>query len=181
MNKHLFMRSKSVPCRKKQAGVVLFVSLIFILMVTMLAVTSIQSTTVTERIAGNSRDKSMAFQAAEAGLRDAEFFLDEKSVSVETDALFNDSNGLYDSRADTDVHWNSVSGGYKTYTGTALPKVETQPQYMIELLPEELFAEESLVSGKPVESLYRYYRVTSLGTGSSNSSVVMLQSIYRNE
>ena len=179
MNTRLIMHSKNLPCRKKQAGVVLFVSLIFILMITMLAVTSIQSTTVTERIAGNSRDKSVAFQAAETALRDAESFLEPLSVSPATDALFNNRNGLYDSRADTNVHWNTVNGGYRTYTG--LPNVNAQPQYMIELLPEELFAEESLVSGKPVESLYRYYRVTSLGTGSSDSSIVMLQSIYRDE
>jgi type IV pilus assembly protein PilX len=171
MTKHLLMRSKNFPRRKKQAGVVLFVSLIFILMVTMLAVTSIQSTTVTERIAGNSRDKSVAFQAAETALRDTESFMGSPSGAH---ATFNDTDGFYDSTDGVALNWNAVSGGYKTYSDNSL-----NGQSMVELLPEDLISDDSIVAGKPKTNTSNIYRITSRGTGNSDSSVVMLQSIYR--
>jgi len=171
MNKLLIMRSESLPCRKKQAGVVLFVSLIFILMVTMLAVTSIQSTTVTERIAGNSRDKSVAFQAAETALRDTESFMASTSGAS---ATFNNTDGFYDSTDGVALSWNAVSGGYRTYSDNSL-----SGQSMIELLPEDLISDGSIVAGKPKKSTSNIYRITSRGTGNSDTSVVMLQSIYR--
>jgi type IV pilus assembly protein PilX len=173
MNKILIMRSKRLSCRKKQAGVVLFVSLIFILMITMLAVTSIQSTTVTERIAGNSRDKSVAFQAAETTLRDTESFMGTASGASRT--LFNgETDGFYDSTDGTALSWNAVSSGYRTYSDNSL-----NGQSMVELLPEDLISDGSIVAGKPKRNTGKIYRITSQGTGNNDTSVVMLQSIYR--
>jgi type IV pilus assembly protein PilX len=48
------------------------VSLLLLLVMTVLALTASQTTTLQERMAGNARDTDLAFQAAEAGLRDAE-------------------------------------------------------------------------------------------------------------
>jgi type IV pilus assembly protein PilX len=48
------------------------VALMFLVILTMLAVTSMTATTLEERMAGQYRDLNLAFQAAEAGLRDAE-------------------------------------------------------------------------------------------------------------
>ncbi|MCG5534646.1 pilus assembly PilX family protein [Ectothiorhodospira mobilis] len=58
--------------RPRQRGAVLAVSLIFLLLLTLLGVTTMQSTLLQERMAGSFRDRDLAFQAAEAGLRDAE-------------------------------------------------------------------------------------------------------------
>jgi type IV pilus assembly protein PilX len=173
MNKNLIGCSTNMTFYNKQAGIVLFVSLIFILMVTMLAVVGIQSTTLTERIAGNSRDKSLAFQAAETALRDTESFM--ASVSGAS-ATFNDTNGFYNATDGVALNWNAVSGGYRT---SSLDGVNHQPQSMIELLPEGLISDGSITSGKPKTTTSNIYRITSRGTGNGDASIVMLQSIYR--
>lgn len=57
---------------RAQRGAVLMVALMFLVILTMLAVTSMTGTTLEERMAGQYRDLNIAFQAAEAALRDAE-------------------------------------------------------------------------------------------------------------
>ncbi|HYC48333.1 MAG TPA: PilX N-terminal domain-containing pilus assembly protein [Thermoanaerobaculia bacterium] len=56
---------------RRQRGAVLIVTLLFLVVLTMLGVTAMTSTTMEERMAGNTRDASLALQAAEAALRDA--------------------------------------------------------------------------------------------------------------
>ena len=58
--------------RKDQRGVVLIVSLIFLLVLTLIGVTASQSTILQERMAGNVKDRNMALQASEAALRAGE-------------------------------------------------------------------------------------------------------------
>lgn len=55
----------------RQQGAALIVGLIFLVALTLLGLASMQSTILQERMAGGSRDRSLAFQAAEAALRDA--------------------------------------------------------------------------------------------------------------
>jgi type IV pilus assembly protein PilX len=57
---------------RAQRGAVLVVALMFLVVLTLLALTSMSGTTLEERMAGQYRDLNIAFQAAEAGLRDAE-------------------------------------------------------------------------------------------------------------
>lgn len=55
----------------QQRGATLIVGLIFLVALTLLGVMAMKSTLLQERMAGGSRDHSLAFQAAEAALRDA--------------------------------------------------------------------------------------------------------------
>lgn len=55
-----------------QRGVVLIASLLILLLLTLLGLTAMQTTTLEEKMAGNTSDRTLAFQAAEAALRDAE-------------------------------------------------------------------------------------------------------------
>lgn len=66
------MRSRA----HRERGAVLIVALLFLVMLTLLGVTAMTSSTMEERMAGNARDNSVAFQAAEAALRDAKRDLD---------------------------------------------------------------------------------------------------------
>jgi type IV pilus assembly protein PilX len=59
---------------------VLIVALLFLVMLTLLGVTAMTGTTMEERMAGNARDNAVAFQAAEAALRDARRDLGEWAV-----------------------------------------------------------------------------------------------------
>ena len=52
----------------KQKGMVLLVSLILLLMLTLIAITASNQSTLQLRISSNSEQRNMAFQAAEAGI-----------------------------------------------------------------------------------------------------------------
>ena len=56
--------------RNAQRGAILIVALLFLTILTILGVTAMTATTHEEKMAGYSRDTTLAFQAAEAALRD---------------------------------------------------------------------------------------------------------------
>lgn len=191
MKKYSISYSRTVQCYKKQNGVVLFICLIFTLMLTMLAVMTIQSSTLTERFAANSRDKAMAFQAAEAALRSAEGVLSGTpgaftaagtngrylvtELSVPT-ALTSAAQATW-SKTAWDANLTSVVCG-GTCSNNAL-MVANAPKYIIEQLPANALSESSLVQGKPNKKTSAVYRITASGTGMSDNSYVVLQSVYR--
>ena len=59
----------------KQTGSALIVALSMLLVLTILGVASMQSSSLQEKMAGNSRDSQVAFQAAEAALRAGELYV----------------------------------------------------------------------------------------------------------
>jgi type IV pilus assembly protein PilX len=61
--------SRTAP--ERQHGAVLIVALLFLVILTILGLTAMSGTTMEERMSGNTRDLNVAFQAAEAALRDA--------------------------------------------------------------------------------------------------------------
>lgn len=63
---------------QRQSGAILVVSLLLLLVMTVLALSASNSTRLQERMAGNARDLDLAFQGAEAGLRDAERAIEER-------------------------------------------------------------------------------------------------------
>jgi len=62
----------ATPSARRQSGAVLVIALMFLVVLTLLAMTSMSGTVLEERMAGQYRDLNLAFQAAEAALRDAE-------------------------------------------------------------------------------------------------------------
>jgi len=68
---HAVRRNRAGYGIRAQRGAVLVVALLFVMILSMLGVTAMQSTASEERMSGNSRDWNNALQAAEAALRDA--------------------------------------------------------------------------------------------------------------
>ena len=66
------MTNKHFKIAKHQTGVVLVISLIMLLALTLIGVTSSSVTGLETKMAANSKDINLAFQAAEATLRDVE-------------------------------------------------------------------------------------------------------------
>lgn len=66
-----FMQGTQQP-RRKQRGISLIIVMIFMVILSGLAISVIQGSTFSARIAGNESDRTLAFQAAEAALKDAE-------------------------------------------------------------------------------------------------------------
>ncbi|AXA68626.1 MULTISPECIES: pilus assembly PilX family protein [Pseudomonas] len=66
---------------ERQQGAVLIVTLVMLLLMTLIALASMRGTTLQERMAGNARDQSQAFQASEMAQRQAEAFALTRSVT----------------------------------------------------------------------------------------------------
>jgi type IV pilus assembly protein PilX len=164
----------------RQRGAVLIVCLVLMLILTVLATSSMGSATLQERIAGNSRDLNTAFQAAEAGVREAEGVLDSAVIGV-----FNGSGGRYEvcSAADSRTacqppSWKDRSSSGWVSTATNWAEVSRQPQYILEKYTSILDPEAELDVDQPLE-FFEFYRVTARGFGSSDRSMVVLQTYYR--
>jgi type IV pilus assembly protein PilX len=168
---------------KRQSGAVLVVSLIMLLVMTLIGVTAMRSTTMEEKMAGNSRDHAVAFQAAESALRQGE----------ETDAdisafNFDGANGTaahyaQDSTIDTFSNgtWsnaNSLAYDSALHTTADLP-VDSAPRYVLQYRGElPLDSDDTLVQGVGYGSSARRHavRVISRGTGTTDNTKVYLQS-----
>jgi type IV pilus assembly protein PilX len=83
------MESKQILLHPER-GVALIVGLVILAVLSLIGVAAFTMSTQQERMAGNSRDRIRAFEAAEAALRDCEHF-----VSPGGGALFNGNDGTY--------------------------------------------------------------------------------------
>jgi type IV pilus assembly protein PilX len=74
--------------------------MIILLIMTIVGVSSMQTTTLEERMAGNMRDQNLAFQSAEAALIEGEnFLLPQNNVLIITDG----TEGIHDRNAAPNV------------------------------------------------------------------------------
>lgn len=64
-------RPASLAGRHRQSGAVLIVSMVLLIVLTLLAVASMQTTSLEEKMAANLQETTRAFQAAEVGLSQA--------------------------------------------------------------------------------------------------------------
>lgn len=112
--------------RRHQAGAVLVVALLFLMIVTMLGVASLQSTSSEERMAGNARDANVALMAAEAALRDA--FYDINGVCAPGAASCTKRNPVISGA--TSFGDGTGAGGKCSTTGLCLPN-GTFPNYTL--------------------------------------------------
>ncbi|WP_421866889.1 pilus assembly PilX family protein [Motiliproteus sp.] len=159
--------------RQAQQGVTLIVCLIILVVLTLIGVGSIRDTTLEEKMAGNLRNRNLAFQAAESALREGENYIE--TVVVLPD--FDGTNGLYGQLTDVinGVSW-AESSKVKTYQGN-LPELASAPVYIIEQLESE--AEEASMEAGVALNTEQFYRITARAVGSTDTAVVVLQSIYR--
>jgi type IV pilus assembly protein PilX len=176
------MKCRNIPPRR-QEGAALILALIFLLLMTMLSTSSMRTSTMQERMAGNARDWNLGFQSAEAALRVAEQFLRDEVVLPE----FNDEDGYYEVNSSDRPVWAGgamVDGnGYVTYPED-LPGTADRPRYYIEKLSSIRPPGASTETGTPVEEI-NYFRVTAMGFGGAEDTdgdpltTVVLSSVYR--
>jgi type IV pilus assembly protein PilX len=167
----------------RESGSALIVALTFLLLLTLLGTTAMRGATMQERMAGNTRDWNVAFQAAEAGLRAAETFLQTTAVLPE----FLDQNGFYQVNSPARPVWTgavpSDGNGFVTYAG-ALADSAQPPRYYIEDLSTVRPAGTETETGTPLEDAF-YFRVTAVGYGGAldtngdPAASVVLSTVYR--
>ena len=167
--------------RRRQGGVVLAVSLIMLLVITMIAVSSMQGTMLEEKMAGNTLDRNLAFQAAESGIREAEMVI----AGVASLGNFDGRAGLF-GRDDVEPYhsaeatWNDAGnhivadGAYGAYAA---------PRYYIKHFTTVLGQEGALnMSGygdNKGTGDVTVFKITVRGTGgNAESAEVILRSHY---
>lgn len=170
----------------RQQGVALILALVFLLLLTLLGITALNTTSLEEKMANNVKDRNVAFQATETALVAGENWIFNQ---IGKPIFPNNSIGLYvPSTTETPV-WDSVSwssGNVVVYPNTpgssgsgSLSKVQTQPKYIIEDLGEVSESGGTLVMSASYKSKgVSVMRVTARGTGGTDAAVTMLQTVY---
>ena len=168
------MKITSRSICNNQKGAVLAISLIILLLMTIIGVSAMRSTTLQEKMAGNLRDYNVAFQAAEAALRDAEKYL--FSTVILPDFTSTCLNGFCSSSAASGTpqwqmknasnvsYWNDTTKIRSYGAGTSatnLPHVSKQPLHMIE---EIVISPLDIGSSDPPTTRYR---ITAQGYGAA--------------
>jgi type IV pilus assembly protein PilX len=167
----------------KQSGVVMFVALILLLILSLLGITAARMQTVEERMARNDDNREISAQAAEAALRAAEIGLlngTYTNFTAGTGGLY--APDLTQGSPLIGMNW-SVAANTLPYPGpplTNLPPPARTPKIVIESLNPVAGAGQNIqmvgLNGPPPVTVYR---VTAQGVGADNSSTTTLQSIVR--
>lgn len=167
------------PAQLRQDGMTLVVSLIFLLILTILGVTAMNTSSLQEKMAGNMRDSDMALQVAETGLRGGEarlltLFLAGKPVADTTG-----SSGVWLQGIPQTLNSTWWSGNSTVYSGSGIPvRVGTgDPRFVIE---EGDFVEDSFTQTKySSKSGVQYYKITAGAVGVSPMSQAMIEDMFR--
>jgi type IV pilus assembly protein PilX len=172
---------KTYVKRARQGGIVLFVAMILLLILSLLGVTAARMQTVEERMARNDDNRQLGAQAAEASLRSAETGL---LTGIYVNFAAN-ANGLFapllsNGSPVTNLDWNTAL----PYAGpplTAVPPASRAPKFVIENLPSVAVAGDdiSVTSLNPSSPPVTVYRVTARGVGADGTSTTTLQTIVR--
>ncbi len=179
--------------RVHERGVALVMAMAFLLVLTLIGVTTMSTTSLQEKMAGNAQDKHVAFQAAESALRVGENLV-RTATPAETDFTLTGTNpGLFLPAGGGDLPaWELVNWAGCTVPGDGLcvpddiSGVKTQPTYIIEFLgPVQgtTRRSRSTVGGfePPAAAAVQsnMYRITARGTGGTDNAVARVQSVYR--
>lgn len=160
---------------RKESGSALIISLLLLFIITILALAGARNTVLQERMTGNMVDRNMAFQAAEAamaegernlragGFRDAISERDNPGNPNAWVTFFGDANNS-GSISDINLNISSEDFDYKLFAN---------PRFVIEELPQ---APNLVADQPPLPSLFR---ITVIGQGGTENSIVILQSASR--
>lgn len=192
------MRIHRTPLAR-QSGAVLFVGLIFLIILTLLGISNMQSGLMEEKMTGAFRDRNnLAFESAELALREGEKYLNSVAVGP-----FNDTvTGLHDNfeNGGDPNFWRSASASATTCpsSGTVtafnwaatnarcssvlvnrqLTGTAAAPRYVIEELADVPKPGASQKAGVALDST-KVFRITARGVGAQASTVVILQTTFK--
>lgn len=158
-----------------ERGVALIAGLLILVILSILGITTMQSSLLQERMAGNLEQRDIAFQLAEAGLRDAEAWLrgsDELWLDTQGLDPVASANGLYqtpDSDRWENISWadaNSVEGDLDN------------SRYYVEFMRKVDAGGSVLLQDESEMAKPWMYRITSRGVSPNARSVVVLQTTF---
>ena len=171
----------------RQHGVALFISLVSLLVLTIIGVSSVQTTSLEVRMTRNEHDTLLAFQAAESALRDAEMAIE--LIGSTDDFTTGASDGLHvvaDLGEDENWQDDGIWGDSTSATAdTDLENIAQAPRYIVEHLgtverDDNPFQDEGVDYGSAasIPDRVEVFRITALGVGATENARVRLQSTY---
>jgi type IV pilus assembly protein PilX len=176
-------RIPSIRSRNGERGIALVVVLILLLVMSMLALVSLRSTLMEERMSANMADRSASFQAAEAALRQGEQVASAKPAVPGSGCL----NGLCGIPSATAAPvWDPKNpASTAVWAGAKVVDIDmgthsVGAKYIVELLATNVESPGQCVSQDPNDSCTGFetrYRITALSEAEGRSSV-MLQPNY---
>jgi type IV pilus assembly protein PilX len=162
-----------------QRGIVLVAGLFFLLILTIIGISGLGSSSLTERMTQNMRDSFSSFEAAEAALGNGEAWVQSQTSAPIPVATCSTApcpvwefNALGTFWTQPDSWWSANAVHFaSTIVGAYL-----QPNFIIEeysFVPYQLSPDaESKGQG------YYYYRITARGTGVTDTAHSVVQSMY---
>lgn len=167
-------------------GLALIAVMLLLMVAMLMAVASLRTVNLEERIAGQVRDRQVAFQMAEAALRDA-----EQTVAADIDGPFTPlrpgqftaacANGLCNSVPGapawstlTEAQWAGArTWAYGAATGrAALAGAAEAPRFVVEYQGTT----QPIEPGRPCVAMFL---LTARARGATAATEVILQSVYR--
>jgi type IV pilus assembly protein PilX len=178
----------NIPFHSNERGISLVIVLLFLVMLSVLGMTAIRTSSLEEKMTGNERDRQIAFEAAEAALRDAEREIFQ-SLNADSPFASDCADGLCTPATTAVPQWDAVDWmsatprEYGVFSGAGaypIADLARPPRYIIELLPRlppaagnsaGMGARASTAGGTP-------FRVTAVGWGRRDTTQVRLQSVF---
>lgn len=176
----------------QQRGAALIVALILLLILSILGITSMRTTTMEEKMAAASHDRAIAFQAAEAALREGEAVALAQSTTSPKNAAF-PNGGLYNNdnsncntspcnaqglcaQPDPDCPARWLDPNFNSWTNASkVNDIAGTPQYFVEYLGSNFPCDPANPNSPTTCSNYRITARSHPGTGRAS---VMLQSVF---
>lgn len=184
MKRHLAPR-QSLPSPQAQRGVVLFVALIFLIIMTVIGLAALNNNNLQTRMAFGHAESNAAFQSAETALVTGEAWLTAQTAQPSPSCAdpcsdttliwprYGLATPLLDPATIASESWWADNG---RAVGGTVYGVSTQPEYVVEDLGPDNTG--SLTTG--VGTTYRiyYFQVTARGYGATGASRTVVQSVY---
>jgi type IV pilus assembly protein PilX len=164
----------------RQKGAVLIVSMLLLLVMTILALSISQTTTMEERMAGNARDMELAFQSAEASNKFAEFKLSKLSnivactttaIGAGCDAYGQGQLGVVEFATQAQTYWTSNGVEYGVANSHDITEVNEDPFFIPQQLARVNDTKELPSSG------VIYFEITSRSVGKASSTTALTQEV----
>ncbi|WP_261843467.1 pilus assembly PilX family protein [Aliamphritea ceti] len=176
---------KTVPPGKvagRERGATLIVALIFLLIIVVVSMNGIQTTVMEERMASNTRQRNLAFQSAETGLREAEKFINNLTNIDD----FGEAAGLLSASNSEPVYFSAatwVDGKSVQVASGAVGNLyglEEYPRYIIKYLVEnnaDGISDPEYQNDNSSDKV-AVFKIVSRGVGGNKTTSVVLQSNY---
>lgn len=198
------MRSRPIPESRQQArGAVLFVALIFLILITLLALTATSTSILQEKMTGGMRNQQLGMMGAESALRGGEAFFTTANFSGSNPlpacgpsptsaCAYRPQGGVLDTAVQkfrSAQTWVAAIGGSPTYvqpltglTGSAqTANLAAQPLLAIEDMgadvPPALGKQTGAIDPQSQNSAW-FYRITARSQGGTGAVIRVAESVY---